>query len=238
MKTIQRAIQILACGLGAVAVTPSALAEAQPGFYLGLSGGESSFDLKKQELDDVVLSVFFSQGAPVLSRSSQFSDSDTAIALFAGYQFLPYIALEASYLNLGAAEYRWTGTVNPPGPTVSAPAAVNIDVETKGFTLAGIGSLPLGDVVDLHGRLGFFFAETELSVDVGIGPGAGADSDSLDSEGVLFGVGAGFHLGEHWTLSVDWTRYDNVGDEDEDDDADTEAGFDIDALSLSGMFRF
>ena len=43
---------------------------------------------------------------------------------------------------------------------------------------------------------------------------------------------------DHWSLSVDWTRYDNVGDEDEDDDVSTEAGFDVDALSLSAAFRF
>jgi hypothetical protein len=214
------------------------LAEAQPGFYLGVSAGESTFDVKKDELDDVVLGVFFGQGLPVLTASSKMEDSDSSLALIAGYQFLPYIALEASYLDLGAAEYRSSGTINPPGPVFSAPASVDVDIETKGFTLTGIGSLPLGKVVDLHGRLGFFFAETELSTVVRIGSGTGTDKRSLDSNGVLFGVGAGFQFGQHFSMSLDWTRYDNVGDEDEDDDFETEAGFDIDALSLSAMFRF
>jgi hypothetical protein len=128
--------------------------------------------------------------------------------------------------------------VNPPGPVVSAPAAVDIDVESQGFTLAALGSLPVGNIVDLHGRLGFLFAKTDLSVAVRVSPVSGADTETLDSIGAFYSVGAGLNFGEHWSLSLDWTRYDNVGDEDEDDDATTEAGFDIDALSVSAMFRF
>jgi hypothetical protein len=50
------------------------------------------------------------------------------------------IAVELGYVDLGAAEYRSSGTVNPPGPIAVAPATANIDVESKGFTLRGIGS--------------------------------------------------------------------------------------------------
>lgn len=220
------------------AAQPALSAEVQPGFYLGLGAGQSSYDIKGGELDDVVLDALFSQGMIVTSGSSSFEDSDTSLALFAGYHFNPYIGVEAGYIDLGAAEYRSRGTVNPIGPAPSAPSSVNVDVESKGFTLAALGSLPLGSVVDLHGRFGFLFAQTDLSVAVRVGPGSAADTETLDSIGAFFGVGAGFNFGEHWSLSVDWTRFDNVGDEDEDDDVTTEAGFDIDALSVSATFRF
>jgi OOP family OmpA-OmpF porin len=228
----------MVCGL-CLATTQQALSdEIQPGFYLGLGTGESSFDIEKSELDGVVLDALFSQGLFVTSGSSSFEDSDTTLALFAGYHFNRYIGVEAGYIDLGTAEYRSNGTVNPPGPIVSAPSAVNVDVESKGFTLAALGSLPVGNVVDLHGRLGFFFAETDLAVAVRVASASAADTESLDAIGAFFSLGAGVNFGEHWSLSLDWTRYDNVGDEDQDDDIDTEAGFDIDALSLSAMFRF
>ena len=200
--------------------------------------GESSFDIEKSELDGVVLDALFSSGLFVTSNASTFEDSDTSLTLFAGYHFNPYIAVEAGYVDLGTAEYRSTGTVNPPGPVISAPSAVDIDVESKGITVAALGSLPLGGGFDLHGHLGFLFAETDLSVIVRGGPAVGTGGDSLDSIGGYFGAGAGFNVGDHWSLSLDWTRYDNVSDEDEDDDARTEAGFDIDAVSFSAMFRF
>ena len=238
MKTIQRAIRVAVCGLCAATALPASSAETRSGFYVGLGGGQASFDIEKSELDGVVLDTLFSEGLFVTSASSTLEDSGTALTLFAGYHFNPYIAVEAGYVDLGTAEYRSTGTVNPVGPVVSAPTAVDTDVESKGVTVTALGSLPLGDIVDLHGHLGFLFAETDVSVTTRIGSAVGAGSDSLESVSALFGVGVGFHLDEHWSLSLDWTRYDNVGDEDEDDDVRTEAGFNIDALSVSAMFRF
>lgn len=238
MNTIQRAIQVMVCGLCAATTLPASSAETRSGFYVGLGGGQASFDIDKSELDGVVLDVLFSEGLFVTSASSTFEDSDTALALFAGYHFNPYIAVEAGYVDLGAAEYRSIGTVNPPGPIVSAPTSLDLDVESKGATLTALGSLPLGDIVDLHGHLGFLFAKTDIGVTTRIGSSIGTGTESLDSVSALFGVGAGLHLGERWSLSLDWTRYDNVGDEDEDDDVRTEAGFNIDTLSVSAMFRF
>jgi hypothetical protein len=242
MKKIKRAIQALAFGTCAIAVAPSAFAEAQPGFYLGLSAGQSTYDFDQQEFDGVVLGVLADYGVPVLSRSSTFEDSDTSIAIIAGYRFLPYIAIEASYLDLGTAEYRFSGTVNPPGPATSAPASVNIDTESKGFTIGAIGSLPIGQVFDLHGRLGLFIADTDLSVTANINT-VGTAAESFSSTNLFLGLGAAFHFGEHVSLSFDWTRYDNVGDEDSydyDDEEyeDDEGGFDVDRLSVSATFRF
>jgi hypothetical protein len=234
LKTIQRVIQVIVCGACATTALPAASAETQAGFYLGLGAGEASFDIEKSDLDDVVLDVLFSQGLFVTSASSTLEDSDTALSLLAGYRFNPYIAVEAGYIDLGVAEYRSVGTFNPPGPVVS----MDMDVESKGFTLAGLGSLPLGNVVDLHGRLGFLFAKTDLSVTARIDSATGTETEKLDSIGAFLGVGAGFNFGAHWSLSLDWTRYDNVGDENEDDDVSTQAGFDVDALSFSAMFRF
>lgn len=245
MKVIQRVIGISSCALGALAIAPTASAEIQRGFYLGVSAGESTFDLEKDEFDAITISSWAAAGAPVLSRSSKFEDSDTTWSLFAGYQILKFVAVEAAYFDLGAAEYRWSGTVNPPGIVSVAPATMNVTVEAKGLKVNGIGSLPLGNYVDLHGRLGFLYAETKLSVTAAlgsptIGSGTGSDSDTLKSFTPLFGVGAGFHFGEHFSLSLDWTRHANVGDEDgdEDDDWETQGGIDIDALTLSALVRF
>jgi OmpA-OmpF porin, OOP family len=235
MKTIKRVI----CGLGLMALAPHALAEADQGFYLGVGVGESTYnDLSQDDFDDIVVSSFFEAGAPVTSGNSSFEDSATSLAIFAGYRFNPYIAVEGGYMNLGATEYRFRGQVNPPGPISSVPASLSMDIESTGITLSGIGSIPLGSIFDLHGRLGLFISDTELKVGTTIENSGGSDSEKLDSESVLFGVGGAFHIGNHFTVSLDWTRYDNVGDEDEDDDADTEAGIDIDLLSLSAMFRF
>lgn len=225
-------------GVCLAATQPAMSDEVQPGFYFGVGAGEASYDIEKSELDGVVLGALFSQGMFVTSNASTLEDSDTSLALFAGYHFNQYIAVEAGYIDLGAAEYRATGTVNPPGPIVSVPTATTVDVESTGFTLAALGSLPIGNMFEVHGRLGFLFAQTDLDVTARIATASAGDTDTLDSIGGFFGIGAGLNVGQHWSLSLDWTRYDNVGDEDEDDDVTTEAGFDVDAISFSAMFRF
>lgn len=239
MMKLKRAIQVLALGACGAAFAPAAFAAPQPGFYLGISVGESSFDIDKSDLDDITIDAFFSAGAGILSRASSFDDGDTTKQLVMGYRILPYVAVEASYLDLGAASYRWNGNVNPPGPITSAPAAVLIDVESKGFTLAGIGTIPIGPVFELHGKLGLYIADTDLSVTAQIGSGAAAtESDGFNSTSAFVGVGAGVHFADHWVISADWVRYLNVGDENDDDDFETEDGFDIDALTLSVAFKF
>jgi OmpA-OmpF porin, OOP family len=238
LKTIRCAIQAAVCGLGFAAAQPALSTEVQPGFYLGVSGGESSFDIEKSELDSAVLSALRSRGLIVTSNPSTLEDSDTSLALFAGYHFNRYIAIEAGYLDLGTAEYRSTAAVRTFTPPASMAVRTNVDVESTGFTIAGLGSLPLGEMFELHARLGLFFAQTDLSVTVGDARSSATTSSNLDSIGGFFGIGAGLNLGEHWSLSLDYTRYDNVGDENEDDDVTTEAGFDIDTLSFGAMFRF
>ena len=235
MKTIKRVM----CGLGLLALAPHAIAEVDRGFYLGVGVGESTYkDLSQDEFDDIVVSSFIGAGAPVISGNSSFEDGATSLAIFAGYRFNPYIAVEGGYINLGATEYRFSGQVNPPGPTSSIPASLSMDIESTGITLSGLGSIPLTSIFDLHGRLGFFISDTELKVRTNIEASTASESETLDSESVFFGVGGAFHIGNHFTVSLDWTRYDNVGDEDEDDDPDTEAGIDIDLLSVSASFRF
>jgi OOP family OmpA-OmpF porin len=239
MKRIKRAIQAVALGACGAAFAPSVHAAPEPGFYIGLSVGESSFDIEKGELDDISVDAFLSNGASILSRASTFDDGDTVKQLVMGYRILPYIAIEGSYLDLGTASYRWNGNVNPPGPITSAPAALTVDVESKGFTVAGIGTIPIGPVFELHGKLGLFVADTDLSVSAQIGSGSPArDTEGFDSVSAFIGVGAGVHFAQHWSISADWVRYLNVGDENEDDDYDTEGGFDIDALTVSVAYKF
>jgi hypothetical protein len=239
LKAVRCAVQALVCGAGFVAAQPAISGEVQPGFYLGVSGGESTYDaFEKSELDAAIVGALRSSGLIVTSNSSTFEDSDTSLALFAGYHFNQYIAVEAGYVDLGASEYRSTVAVRSFNPPASAVAATSVDVESTGFTVAGLGSLPIGSMFELHGRLGLFFAQTDLSVATRVATSTDSGTETFDSIGGFYSLGAGLNLGEHWTLSLDWTRYDNVGDEDEDDDVTTEAGFDIDALSFSAMFRF
>lgn len=224
----KRMVSALALGIG---MAGPAAAEVQQGWYFGVSPGQATYDISKEELDEIVVDAFFANGAPVLTGTSSLEDSDTAWSILGGYRFNPFIAIEAGYIDLGAAEYRSSGTVNPPGPVLSAPATANIDFESAGFTLAGVGSLPLGDMFDLHSRIGIYFADTEISVGLTMDSVGARETLSGSSQDVFYGIGAGLHVGTNWSFSLDWQRYADVGDEDKTGEGD------IDTLSLSLMYR-
>lgn len=232
MINIQRTIGILACGLAAVAASPSAFAEAESGFYLGLAAGQAKYDLSQNDLDDLVFSTFSDQGFPVLSGSSTLEDQDTAWSIVGGYRLNPYLALEATYVSLGTAEYRSSGLVNPPGPVTSLPVSLNLDFESSGFTTVGIGSIPVGDNFELHGRLGILFSESEVSISTTVGSGRSSQSLTSSAVDFVYGLGAAFHIDSYWSLGLDAVRYADVGDDDDTEETD------IDVLSLSVIYRF
>jgi len=235
---LQRTIHLLVLGVCSVTSLPAAAERIGSGFYLGVGAGRSSVDMERSELDGAVFQGLAASGAVVTSGASKFEDSDTSLTLFGGYHFNRYIAIEASYIDFGTAEFRSTGTVNPPGPVFQVPASVDLDFESRGATVAALGSLPLGTVIDLHGRGGLLFARSDLETTVRIGASQGSGKESLDSVSGFVSAGVGFHLGERWTLSLDWSRYFNVGDEDDDENFRTRDGSDVDTTSIGASYRF
>lgn len=83
------------------------------------------------------------------------------------------------------------------------------------FGLYGVGILPIGDSgFDLFGRAGY----QEFDVD-GFGPQA-----DIDDGGFSYGAGVGWRVSDGFGLRADYTR--------------TDAGDDVDAISLGGVINF
>lgn len=221
----------LAMGLALATATTTSWAEGSNGFYFGVTGGQSQADLSKDELDDIVLDSFAVAGAPVLTATSDLEDKDTSFSLFGGYRFSEYFALEAGYVDFGTSEYRASGTVNPPGPTASAPATYAADFEVKGFSVAALGAIPLGEKFNLHAQLGILFADTEITQAASVSTTFASESFSANSQDVFYGVGAAFHLGANWTFSLDWQTFKDVGDDEETGESD------VDRISLGVIYR-
>jgi OOP family OmpA-OmpF porin len=119
----------LFAALGATAV------QAQDtGFYAGGSLGRSEFqDFNGRDIDAGMA------GLGITSRTST-DDSDTSWKLFAGYQIMPYLAVEAAYTDFGEATARSLITA----PIPPAPLTVHTDVEASAWSLSALGMLPLG----------------------------------------------------------------------------------------------
>jgi hypothetical protein len=122
--------------------------------------------------------------------------------------------------------------INPPGPIAIANASLDIDLSANGPTVAFIGSLPLGEAFDLHARGGVFFADTTTDIRVGVSGGSASDDFSANSQDLFFGLGATYSFTPSFGITVDYTLFKDVGDEDETGEAD------VSTLTAGAIFRF
>lgn len=227
-KTLRALSMGLIFSVGAAGV---AAADENAGWYLGASLGQSQFDVDQDELDAEALTIMEENGAIVLSGDSTLDDSDTAWSVFGGYRFSPYFSLEAGYQELGAIAYRSSGTVAFVGFPGSYPASVASDGESSGFTLGTVGSIPIGERFDLHGKLGVLFADTEISAFVAIDDVSGSGSESASSQDLFYGAGFAFRIGDNWSISADYQLFKDVGDKNKTGEED------IDVLTLAVSVR-
>lgn len=230
---IKQRIVLSAMGIALTAASSmAAAAESATGWYFGISAGQAQADLDRATFDDLVTGIFLDSGISVISGSSSLDDKDTSWSAVAGYSFSPHFAIEGGYIDLGTAKYRASGTVIAPGPAIPTQVSFAADFEVTGFTAAAIGSLPIGEVFEARAHAGVLFANLDSSASASVaGFGSTSDSTSTDSRDLFFGVGAGMHLGEQWSFSLDWQRFKDVGDEEESGEND------IDRISLGVIYR-
>lgn len=119
-----------------------ASADTNPsGFYAGASWGQ--FNMNIDSLDDV-------DDAAATIRDSD----DNAWKAFVGYRFLPWLRIEAAYVDLG-----------DPGDSFDASGSDgNYRVGMSGFEPALIASLPLGPL-EIFGKVGQYFYDVETRID-------------------------------------------------------------------------
>jgi OOP family OmpA-OmpF porin len=222
-----------AVGLALAMAASTASAGAQDtGWYLGLNAGQATADVAIEDGDDIMFFIIEDgAGGTILGGESSLEDSDITWSIVGGYKLNPYIAVEASYIDLGTVEYRATADVFFPGEG-TFPLDGAIDSGVTGLTAAAVGSLPLGESFDLHARIGVLFSETELEISISDDTGGVSEGDSFGDTEVFYGAGIAWYVGERWSLSLDYLLYKDVGTEDETGETD------IDSVTLGLNYRF
>jgi OOP family OmpA-OmpF porin len=171
--------KVCAAALLAPALLIGAAHAAEPGFYLGASGGQSFID------DN------FNDGADNI----KFDDNETGWKAYLGYQFVPWLGVEAGYADLGkysANNIRLNGQ----------PVNLGADLEASAWQAFLVGTLPLGPV-DLFAKAGA--ADQKLEVNSN---NFGNQSDN--GRQFAYGVGAAYNFGDgHWGLRVEAEGYDD-----------------------------
>lgn len=151
-------------------------ASAEQGFYVGGAFGKSYLD---ETID-----------------GNRINTDASSYRVYGGYGFTRHFGVEVAYLDLGT--FRETIDVGGVGVPVSASA--------DGFSLAAVGTLPLGEKFFVMGRLGYYFHDGDSSV-------AGVSEHSPSEESPFVGIGLGYELTEALEVNIG-VDYINTKDAD------------------------
>jgi OOP family OmpA-OmpF porin len=136
-----------------------------------------------------------------------FDGDDTSFKVFGGYALNRNVALELAYFDGGTAEETF-------GPG-------KIEAEVSGINASVLGSLPLGEVFTLFGRIGFASYDVDVSARIGNNTvGSVSDSD----EDLSYGVGGAFTI-DRFELRAEYESIDASGGS-------------FNNISVNGLYRF
>jgi OOP family OmpA-OmpF porin len=205
--------------------TFAALCAAQPafaagtGFYVGADLGWMSSDIDKGDLDRSIADGLATEGL-FFDGTSDLDDSDTTWGLTVGYKFMPYLAVEGQYLDLGAAEYKASGDFFDSLDNLLGSGSLSAKVDSSGFALSVLGILPIQEVWEVYARLGMYFGDTEATMGFSDGVDSVSMSDSKNEEEFMYGIGGGYTFNETWNVRAEYTIIQNVGDDQLSGEAD------------------
>jgi hypothetical protein len=177
--------------LGLLLAAAAATSWAQDGKgYVGVGAGTSRHDID--------------------GCGSFFNCDDTGFAwnARAGYYILPWLGLEASYLDFGTSTVPGV-LVNPPAGTVPIPT--DSDNRAFGFVASLVGRIPLGPI-SVMGRVGYGaitgkFTGNAAVQNVQNGAITYFSAMSRDTTGqFVYGAGVAFDFTRSWTGRIDWDR--------------------------------
>lgn len=214
---MQFKVSLLACTVvGWTAVAGTARAADDMGPYIGASIGRSHLTAGGDRIDR----AFNAQG---LTTSTALDRNDTAYALTLGYRVNPYLAVETNYVDFGKYSLN---------SAVSAPAADTLRGRFKadGFDLVAVGILPLEGGFSAYGKLGALWSKAKL--DAASTGAVSVSNTSHSNTGATFGLGLGYDLNRNVSTSLEWNRYDHVGE------ASSTGRTNFDLYSVGIKYRF
>ena len=237
------------CGL--LIWSASSAYAADRGFYFGASAGQATYDFDQpppaalvipaggiitpvlrvsetpgllNPLNPIFTGPVFVEAQPLLWLPGD-DDEGTAWSVTAGYRINRYLAVEASYVNLGTLSA--TDTIGLPAFVGGGTFTFHRELETAGPALTAFGMLPLSDSWQLFARAGMLFADTDLTTAIN----GSSSSSSFDSDVTTLGAGAQYDWGGHGSARLEFQRTLGVGGDDVVGDAD------VDAISLGFLYR-
>jgi OOP family OmpA-OmpF porin len=217
----------------ALCAAQPALAVDKTGFYVGFDIANANYDIDAGTFDFILSDLgdlLAEEGLDIVNPDSELDDSDSSYGLFVGYRFMPYLAVEGGYIDLGTAGYQATAEVTD--GEITAPLAISGDISSSGFQLSALGIWPIGESFEAYGRAGFYFGDTDIDLNVSVdGEGESFNEEEGETE-FLWGIGGAWNFSDAWAVRLEYGQVMDVGDEE------LTGEYDVDRWSLGVTWTF
>lgn len=191
--------------------------------YVGIGFGQSTVDI---DSSPAFVSV---------------DDNDTIFGVFIGTEINKNIAIEGGYIDFGSFGANEVDFLTDGSYDYDVVAKHSL--EGRAIYAAGIGKMPITNVVDIFAKAGFAFWDVEYSLrgtaDVYYATSTTyittldlSDSESESGIDPMFGVGINIHASDAFMLRAEFVRFMDVGDEN------TTGQSDVDVIGLSAAVKF
>jgi hypothetical protein len=134
---------------------------AEPGLYIGASGGQTTVDQDASDFDY--------QGP----TDFKVDDDDMGWKAYLGYNFVPWLGVEGGYVDFGSVSQSFNGN--------------DVDVDLTGWDTFLVGSLPLGSF-DMFAKVGAINLRTEMDSN-NFGSSSQNDMKLAYGVGVAYNIG-------------------------------------------------
>jgi outer membrane protein OmpA-like peptidoglycan-associated protein len=179
----------LLAGLVAPAFLAATAHAAEPGFYIGASGGQTTLEASTERLN---------VGNGEL-REFHIDDEETGYKGYLGYQFLPWLGVEGGYVELGEVSKDF----------MIRDTQIDGEMTAGGWEGFAVASLPLGPL-DVFVKVGGFTGDIDIDGKIkrpGV-PSEHFSEDGNNSDAMLaYGGGVAWNFG-HWSLRAEYEEYD------------------------------
>ncbi len=118
-------------------------------------------------------------------------DAQVGFQLSAQYKFNSWFGIEGTYYN--SSDFEKT--------LVPGDSDTLAQISFRGFGISGVGYLPLGDAIDVYGKVGFFDFNTDLAI-------GGSVASSSNTHGASLGGGALIHISDNLGIKAELNWYD------------------------------
>lgn len=185
-------IALLCAGLAATV-------SAEP-FYVGVSAGQTRGEVDSGRINNELVNKL-----GYFTADTQSDTTDSGVRAFAGYQFHPNLAVEASYTDLG--KVKWNSSVTPTG-------TLSTSIRSRAYGLALVASYPMTSQFSAYLRAGVSHAESEASLASSGFVDLNRDNFKKSSTDGAYALGAQFNVNPKFAVRVEYETYRNLGSDE------------------------